>query len=29
VIANAARWLAPAGGPVVTFGHRPKMIKMR
>ena len=27
VIANAARWVAPAGGPVVTFGHRPKPLE--
>lgn len=27
VIANAIRWLAPAGGPVVTFGHRPEPIE--
>ena len=27
VIANAVRWLAPAGGPVVTFGHRPEPIE--
>ena len=27
VIANAVRWAAPAGGPVVTFGHRPKPLE--
>ena len=27
VIANAVRWLAPSGGPVVTFGHRPVPIE--
>ncbi|MCB0232190.1 MAG: ThuA domain-containing protein, partial [Anaerolineae bacterium] len=27
VIANAVRWLAPAGGPVVTFGHRPQPLE--
>ncbi|MEZ4770069.1 MAG: ThuA domain-containing protein [Caldilineales bacterium] len=27
VIANAVRWLAPAGGPVVTFGQRPVPIE--
>ncbi len=27
VIANAVHWLAPAGGPVVTFGHRPEPIE--
>lgn len=27
VIANAVRWAAPAGGPKVTFGHRPKPLE--
>ncbi len=26
VIANAVRWAAPAGGPEVTFGHRPQAL---
>lgn len=29
VIANAVRWLAPAGGPIVAFGHRPEMPEKR
>lgn len=27
VLVNAARWAAPAGGPVVTFGHRPEALE--
>lgn len=27
VLTNAVRWAAPAGGPTVTFGHRPEPIE--
>jgi trehalose utilization protein len=27
VIENAVRWAAPAGGPQVTFGHRPEPLE--
>ena len=27
VIANAVRWAAPAGGPIVNFGHRPQPLE--